>query len=255
MSVVRSLLRTGFTASALRYYEQHGVLQPVDRTDAGYRLYDDSSLQRLRFVARAKELGCSLDEIAELAELWANDDCGPMQRRLHELVTDKIADAHRRNGELLRFTAQLQRAAANLGGQPVDGACGPACACVGDTTDTRDTTDAAIESVPIVLGDRVDPVIVCTLPSDEMPARVEDWERIVGHVVAREQLPPGETGVRLVLDETVPLDELTRLVVAEQGCCAFFAFAVTVDHRGTALEVRAPGDAADLVASVFGVAA
>ena len=63
-----------------------------------------------------------------------------------------------------------------------------------------------------------------------------------------------ETGVRLLFGDGVPLDELTRLAVAEQGCCSFLSFALTVDGRGIALEVRAPADAADLVAALFGPA-
>ncbi|MGI8937591.1 MAG: MerR family transcriptional regulator [Iamia sp.] len=239
--------RTGFSASALRYYEDHGLLAPVDRTDAGYRRYDDSSVGRLQFIARAKELGCSLEEIADLAELWAADDCGPVQRRLHELVTDKVADAQRRSAELLRFTAQLRTAAANLGGSPVDGACDESCACLGGEP-------VAAESVPVVFGEQSDPAIACTLPANEMPGRNDDWQRLVGHVVGREALPAGETGVRLALEPAAPLDELTRLAVAEQGCCAFFSFTITVDGRGLALEVRAPADADDLVAALFGTA-
>lgn len=240
--------RSGFPASALRYYEEHGVLHPVDRTEAGYRIYDDTSLDRLQFIARAKELGCSLEEIADLAELWAGGDCGPVQRRLHDLVTDKIAEAQRRSTELLRFTAQLQTAAARLAGEPVDGPCGPSCACTGG--------DPRIgESVPVVLGDRADPAVACTLPAEEMPERNAAWQRLVGHVTGRVALPEGETGVRLVLDQDVPLAELTRLAQAEQACCSFFSFAITVDRRGIALEVRAPDTARDLVTALFGAAA
>lgn len=240
--------RSGFRASALRYYEEHGLLDPVDRTDAGYRLYDDTSLDRLQFIARAKELGCSLEEIADLAELWAGDDCGPVQRRLHDLVTEKIAEAQRRSTELLRFTAQLQAAAARLAREPVDGPCGPTCACTGGEPRIG-------ESVPVVLGDRGDPAIACTLPAEDMPERNAAWQRLVGHVTGREPLPAGETGVRLTLDQDVPLDELTRLARAEQGCCSFFSFAITVDGRGIALEIRAPDSARDLVAALFGTAA
>ncbi|MGI8754505.1 MAG: MerR family transcriptional regulator [Acidimicrobiales bacterium] len=241
--------RTGFSASALRYYEGHGLVEPVDRTDAGYRLYDDSSVGRLQFIARAKELSCSLEEIADLADLWAADDCGPVQRRLHELVTDKVADAQRRSAELLRFTAQLQTAAAHLGGDPVDGACGEACACLGGESPTAD-------SVPVMFGEHSDPAIACTLPADQMVGRTDDWQRMMGHVIAKEALPAGETGVRLVLDPAAPLAELTCLAVAEQGCCAFFSFAITVDGRGIALEVRVPADSEDLLeellATLFG---
>jgi hypothetical protein len=44
-------------------------------------------------------------------------------------------------------------------------------------------------------------------------------------------------------------------MAAEQSCCSFFSFALTVDDRGVALEVRAPQDAAELVTAVFGAPA
>ena len=75
-----------------------------------------------------------------------------------------------------------------------------------------------------------------------------------GYARDREPVDDGP-GVGLVLDPEVPLHELARLAVAEQGCCAFFSFAITVDHRGIALEIRAPEDAADLVTALFGAAA
>lgn len=236
--------RTGFPASTLRFYEDHGLLDPVGRTDAGYRIYDDTSLARLGFIDRAKQLGCTLEEITDLAGLWEADDCAPVQARLHQLVTSKITDAQRRSAELLAFTAQLQTAAAHLGGTPVDGPCSDHCACL--------TDQPAAGAVPVVLGQRNEPAIACTLTADQMPDRIADWQSILAHVTDRNSTPDG--GLRLTLAATVPLDELTRLAVAEQGCCAFFAFAITIDHRGTALEVRAPADAGEIVASVFGVA-
>ena len=136
--------RSGFSPSTLRYYEQHGLLEPVCRTDAGYRLYDDSSLARLQFVACAKALGCSLAEIADLADLWASEDCGPVQRRLHELVTDKLVDAQRSRTELVHLIAQLGTAAGRLGGDPVDGACRPGCACLGG----EPFAEGSVEVVP-----------------------------------------------------------------------------------------------------------
>jgi MerR family copper efflux transcriptional regulator len=245
--------RSGFSASALRYYETHGLLDPVGRTHAGYRLYDDSSLERLRFVARGKELGCSLEEIADLAELWEAADCAPVQARLHELVTEKINDTQRRSAELIQFTAQLQTAAAHLGDAPVDGPCGDECACLAGH-DPAPTSNAGRPAMSVILGEWADPAIACTLPAEEMPDRAEAWQDLVAHVRRREPVEDG-SGVRLVLDPEVPLDELARLAVAEQGCCTFFAFAITVDHRGIALEVRAPDDAADIVTAVFGAAA
>src|SRR5262245_8814555 len=70
--------RTGFSAPTLRYYEQIGLLSPAERTEAGYRLYDERAVERLSFIARAKRLGCTLEEIADLAEAWDSNECAPI---------------------------------------------------------------------------------------------------------------------------------------------------------------------------------
>lgn len=238
--------RTGFSPSTLRFYEQHGLLEPAGRTGAGYRLYDDVSLARLGFIDRAKQLGCTLAEIADLAQMWQGEDCGPVQARLHELVTAKIADAQHRSSELVALTAQLQTAAAHLGRDPIDGPCRDGCACLSPTS-------ASNEPVPVELGERTDPAIACTLPAGEVPDRIEHWQGVLAHVTHRDRTTDG--GLRLTLDQDVALDEVARLAAAEQGCCAFFSFAITVDHRGTALEVRAPEEAGEIVTAVFGVGA
>ncbi|MDQ1466938.1 MAG: hypothetical protein QOH10_1353 [Actinomycetota bacterium] len=62
--------RTGFSTSSLRYYEGIGLVAPATRTESGYRVYDDQTLSRLAFIARAKQLGCSLAEITDLAGIW-----------------------------------------------------------------------------------------------------------------------------------------------------------------------------------------
>lgn len=121
--------RSGFSASALRYYEAIGLVEPPGRTAAGYRLYDDAALARLSFITRAKQLGCSLEEITDLVGIWDGARCGPVQRRLHDLVTDKLAETRRQIAELAALADQLQEAAAQLAGPAVDGPCSEACAC------------------------------------------------------------------------------------------------------------------------------
>jgi DNA-binding transcriptional MerR regulator len=122
--------RSGFSASALRYYEGIGLVPPSTRTDAGYRLYDDDTLGRLAFIARAKQLGCTLEEINDLVSIWDGERCGPVQRRFHELVTTKLADAERKIAELRALEAQLREAARRLAGPATDGPCSAACACL-----------------------------------------------------------------------------------------------------------------------------
>ena len=64
--------RSGFAASALRYYEREGLIE-ASRTSGGQRRYARSVLRRLAFIRAAGNVGLTLDEIrGELANLPAN---------------------------------------------------------------------------------------------------------------------------------------------------------------------------------------
>ncbi|MEJ8857143.1 Cu(I)-responsive transcriptional regulator [Variovorax robiniae] len=64
--------QSGVSARMVRHYEGLGLLPAVDRTDSGYRQYSEADIHTLRFVKRARDLGFSMSEIAELAGLWHN---------------------------------------------------------------------------------------------------------------------------------------------------------------------------------------
>ncbi|MGB0389081.1 MAG: MerR family transcriptional regulator [Ardenticatenaceae bacterium] len=66
--------RVGMRTSTLRYYEQEGLLSPRARSSSGYRLYDESAEQTLRFIQRAQRLGFSLADIGILLKGWQTDD-------------------------------------------------------------------------------------------------------------------------------------------------------------------------------------
>lgn len=71
LSIGEVARRSGFAASALRYYEQQGLIASV-RSAGGQRRYERSVLRRLAFVRAAQNVGLSLDEIrAALATLPA----------------------------------------------------------------------------------------------------------------------------------------------------------------------------------------
>ncbi len=122
--------RSGFSASALRYYEGIGLVEPTTRTGSGYRLYDETTLARLAFISRAKQLGCTLEEITDLVRIWDGERCGPVQRRFHDLVTHKLADTERHIAELSVLRDQLHETARLLDGPAVDGPCSAKCACL-----------------------------------------------------------------------------------------------------------------------------
>lgn len=64
----------GLRTSALRYYEEQGLLEPADRTSSGYRLYAPDAEQTLHFIQRAQRLGFSLTDIRTLLEGWQTGD-------------------------------------------------------------------------------------------------------------------------------------------------------------------------------------
>lgn len=75
------------SAKMVRHYESLGLLPTVSRTDAGYRQYTDREIHTLRFVRRARDLGFSMAEIAELLKLWQN-------RRRSSSSVKQIASQH-----------------------------------------------------------------------------------------------------------------------------------------------------------------
>jgi DNA-binding transcriptional MerR regulator len=59
----------GLTARAIRYYEEQGLLEPAGRSEGDYRLYDQSDLERLRFIRGLRDdAGFSLAHIRQLLE-------------------------------------------------------------------------------------------------------------------------------------------------------------------------------------------
>lgn len=58
--------RTGLTVKAIRFYSDRGIVPPADRTSAGYRLYDERALARLRLVRTLRELDVDLATIARV---------------------------------------------------------------------------------------------------------------------------------------------------------------------------------------------
>ena len=55
--------RSGQTGDTIRYYERLGLITPPQRGDNGYRLYDERAVVELSFIAKAQEVGFTLQQI------------------------------------------------------------------------------------------------------------------------------------------------------------------------------------------------
>lgn len=234
---------SGFSVSALRFYEKEGVVVP-DRSESDYRVYSDHHLDTLRFVRRGKQLGLSLDEIKELLE---DEDCAPVQSRIKELVSDRISQAQEQIAELVGFTSQLQDVQARLGSHTAEGSCDDQCGCR-----TEPVTHERREREPIPLMGADSGDIVCSLDPDRVGGRVEDWNRVLSKSASRSAI---EGGVRVHFDHDTDIVALAELAAAEQDCCSFFRFDIGIDAHGISLDITGPDEARDVIASVFGRAA
>jgi Hg(II)-responsive transcriptional regulator len=82
--------RSGIGIETIRFYEREGLLQEPERRPSGYRVYDDSSVERLGYIKQAKELGFTLTEIRELLELSfaAHAGCEHIRHKAEIKITD-----------------------------------------------------------------------------------------------------------------------------------------------------------------------
>lgn len=98
--------RVDLSVKTIRYYESLGLLTEAARSEAGYRLYGEGDVERLRFIKGAKALGLSLSDIKEVLAIWGGGErpCGHVQ----QLLAEKVQEVSRRIEELTTFRDALQ---------------------------------------------------------------------------------------------------------------------------------------------------
>lgn len=97
---------SGVSAKMLRHYEGLGLLGQVARTDSGYRLYTQSEVHTLQFIKRARDLGFSMADIADLVNLWL--DRKRSSAKVKQVAQRHMEVLHERIAQLQAMERSLQ---------------------------------------------------------------------------------------------------------------------------------------------------
>ena len=90
MRTVKEVSRlTGVSVRTLHHYDSIGLLKPTAITEAGYRLYDDTALERLQHILLFKELEFSLQEIKDILDSPDFDRSKALEQQIHLLELRK----------------------------------------------------------------------------------------------------------------------------------------------------------------------
>jgi DNA-binding transcriptional MerR regulator len=125
----------GVPTSTVRYYERIGLVPVPARTPSGYRDYDDAAAARLLFITRARKMGLTCDQIAEVLPIWDGVNCGAAHEQVTRLVDEKRSEILERVTELQRFLEQLDDVHRVLNEAPPPVACLPDLSCCVPETD------------------------------------------------------------------------------------------------------------------------
>ena len=109
--------RSRCNIETIRYYEKVGMLPDPPRSAAGYRLYSEHHVARLRFILRARELGFSLEDIRGLLDPidGGTQTCAEVKAKTER----HLADVRTRIADLRRIERVLAQTAEQCSGNAV----------------------------------------------------------------------------------------------------------------------------------------
>jgi MerR family copper efflux transcriptional regulator len=203
--------RSGVPVSTLRYYERIGLVRPSGRSGNGYRAYDESAVDRLEFIGRAKRLGLALDDIGPLVDRWVAGECAPVQDQLRGLIELRIAEAQRQVVDGSVVERRLHEVLDQLP-QDAPERCGTDCGCL----DGMHGSEAPA---------------ACSLDADQLDERLAQWRRVLSNA-------SGSEGTHLTFPPTPSVvGELAELCAAETRCCPSFIFTLEITSSAVVLHV------------------
>ena len=106
MNIGEAAGASGVSAKMIRHYEELGLLPEAQRTESGYRQYEQADVHTLRFIRHSRDLGFSLSEIMELVSLWQNRR--RPSRQVKALAEAHIKELESKAAELLAMKSALE---------------------------------------------------------------------------------------------------------------------------------------------------
>ncbi|WP_048749438.1 MerR family transcriptional regulator [Aggregatibacter segnis] len=107
MNISQAAKLTGLSAKQIRDYEKLGLLKAGTRTLSGYRYYEENDLARLRFIRHSRDVGFSLQQIAQLLQLQDNPHRN--SREVKQLTARHIETLNAQIHALQKMVSELQR--------------------------------------------------------------------------------------------------------------------------------------------------
>ncbi|MGI9289873.1 MAG: MerR family transcriptional regulator [Gammaproteobacteria bacterium] len=234
--------RGNVATSLLRYYEKEGLLEPVGRTQSGYRLYSPDSVRHLRFIRRAQRYGFSLNDIKLMR--GAAHSKGGDKHDIRKIAENRFLEIEKKVTEMLVLRHEMElflddvteqigeTAGAEVGNQYrelMEQICGH---------DHHDTARSPLQKMTERLG--------CNLAKAEWDSLLADLR---GQHVHIWQDDDDSYAILFISEDPAVLAALDKLVAGESGCEAHLEPTIEKDGAGTLF--RARGDNAFLFAQLF----
>ncbi|HET6336467.1 MAG TPA: MerR family transcriptional regulator [Polyangiales bacterium] len=101
--------KSGKTVRALHLYEERGLLDPIERSKGGYRLYAKDALVRVRWISKLQDMGFSLNDIQSMLRQWETSGSAPRAMlQVGEVLKEKLEETREQIARLQALEHELR---------------------------------------------------------------------------------------------------------------------------------------------------